>query len=202
MFLLEEYLVRHGVTSVPVINYPASAHLYLRHSADTPAIRSVHIWTDDSDVGPPVYVFDEGFPAHNCTHNLNGFFHVSRRTRLQWDEYEPFVLDWAKALREPLQAADAQADVYRAAVSAFAVCFDRFLRERADAETKDAVYGIISGDPCPARRQPFAAYLNANDTLRTAFQTAFHRPAHYAHWLARLVNDRREPWVRDYALAG
>jgi hypothetical protein len=205
MYLLEEYYLRHSIIDVPVVNYSRRTLTYLYDKAQRPPIRLISIWTDDSDAGPPTFVLDYCTPHHNSYksglggyRNLSRYMHVPKRMRLEWDEYEAFLLSWIGQLPKEVVALDQ----HQGAVMAFAVCYDHWISTNARQSVKDSLAILIDPETDQRVRRcawgTFSKFLRQHPTPAGAYDEAFCDERSYGHWLMRLVNSRKEPWFVEY----
>jgi len=204
VYLLEEYYLRHSVVDVPVVNYSRRTQTYLYDRTQRPPIRLLSIWTDDSGAGPPMFVVDECCPFHNSYKGMQGgirstgHFHVSKRHKWEWDEYEEFLLDWVCGLPDGVFALDQ----HRGAAMAFAVCFDGWISRHGNDALKESVAVLIDPHNDSRLRRvagaTFQKFLREHPHLQTVFTEAFCNEPIYGPWLTRLVNCRHEAWFRDY----
>lgn len=95
MKLFEEYLSRHGLNDIPIVQHYGSYHLggaLLSKSVDSWILITIK-WVCH-DYRPGSYEINIISPIHNSYDQKNIFKKESLTKK--WDEYEDFLIDWSK----------------------------------------------------------------------------------------------------------
>jgi hypothetical protein len=189
MFLQEEYLRRHEITGVPVVNHISSGSLLLRHERGWTLMTIA--WKDPRN-HPGKYYINFNSPVHNG-YLKNDFFvkRLEQDLEVEWDQFQDYLLVWSKEVQGT--AIVGEIELALAAWEIFSFCVDGWLVEGADITFRKMHYSSVDLD-LPLRDR-YAAYQSALSYLGTNHPNMFMAFRNnvkgylynYCHWLGKLV---------------
>lgn len=196
MRLQEEYFNRHKLVGVPLVEHSSHGALLLR-TFDPDVWQSrwilLSIEWNDNQYHPGHYQVDFNMPIHDG-HIKGRLFSRLFPTKLAWDEYEDFFLNWSRQLKSTRPVSGSR-EVVLCAWEMFVYCYDSwFLKQQS--ELKEMLFDSLDMD-----RTLSARYISYQDTL---IQLSTHHPAvlkawkyevlaqvqHYSDWLVKLVESQ------------
>lgn len=121
MLLCEEYLKRHSI-DIPWIKHTQCAVLFYK-DIDISTWLVQHIEWHHPEFHPGSYSIETLCAYHNGFNERAAFRHINTEI-IQWDEYEPFLLEW---LSTPRQIARTPDEITIASWEMIIQCWDRGL---------------------------------------------------------------------------
>lgn len=193
MYLQEEYLSRHGITDVPIINHVTKGSLLLRMGSN---YLLMTIEWKNSDRHPGTYFINYFTPVHNGYTKSNYFNKIANVEReVEWEEYYGYISSWIKGQVSPVCG---DKEVMLAIWEIFVFCCDGMLAQHANSTLEKLIYKTLDEELSTEQRfigyQECLAYINAECPV--LFKMFKHdllpHVQHYCHWLAKLINSYNE----------
>lgn len=183
MQLVEEYLLRHAI-QLPLVKHQNAAVVFFRDKDGVWCVKQLQ-W-HPPDVHPGMYSASTNRVSHNGFEKGRYFDHIEE-SQLQWDEYEPYLLEWASV---PRIVPRTQGEMIIAEWEMVLRCCDKALIRHVN---HDKLCASIDSDlPIDERCQIIEECVeyfsrSAHDVYRMwSGDLAFYR-SHYALWLAEMV---------------
>lgn len=194
MNLVSEYLNRHSL-KVPVVLSTATGSLFLRSKNSDKRCRWSLVSIDyvAAKYHPGTYRVITMKPIHNGLIAKGRLFDPVASNDLFWDEYESFLLDWAKD--QTLQAVDNEKEVLIVAWEMFVYGGDKRLARFANRE--DFFNSVNIDLPLKDRHAACIQMINilcSDPNYHSLFRSwqgemkRYINKDKYSYWLAELVN--------------
>ena len=188
MFLQEEYLKRHNIEDVPIINYVTKGSLLLR--MDSGYLLKTIEWKE-STRHPGTYFINYHTPVHDGYAKSRYFNKISDVEReIEWDEYQAYISSWARGTLEPVCG---DKEVILAIWEIFIFCCDGMLVDFTDSTLEKLIYKCVDSDSSIDQRfqgyQECLVYagLEFPALLKTFKHDLLPHVQHYCYWLANLI---------------
>lgn len=193
MFLQEEYLMRHGIKDVPIINHVTKGSLLLR--METGYLLMTIDWKEH-DRHPGSYYINYHTPVHDGYakgHYFNRISDVERE--VEWDEYYSYISSWVKGQISPVCG---DKEVILAAWEIFVFCCDGMLVDFANSTLEKLIYNSLNEEATLDQR--FQGYQECLTYISSEFPAMLKSFKHdllphiqnYCHWLAKLIKSYNE----------
>ena len=189
MHLSKEYCQRHSI-NVPLVKYTQKdGTIFLRDDSNLGVEWFVLSFSfRDNPHHPGTYKISNRIPIHNG-YSKKLLFEVIDENVLEWDEYEDYILDFAKDIKTSRVVTD-QTEIVLAAWEMFVYCHDRSLSKFADI-----LFPSFDAELSAADR--YAAYQLASNYFfenKFDFYISWKRDMisyikSYSYWLAEIVQE-------------
>jgi hypothetical protein len=188
MYLQEEYIQRHGLTDVAVINHVTNGSILLK--MDQGYILMTISWKE-SQSSPGHYYINYYTPIHDGYARSRYFHKIPDVEReLDWDEYNSFIYNWSKGQIDPVIG---DKEVILAAWEVFVYCCDGWFVDYGTQTLEKLIFRSLDAESSIDQR--FQGYQEALVLMSTEFPAmlkAFKYEVvphvqHYCHWLAKLI---------------
>ena len=195
MFLQEEYLTRHGITDVPIINHITNGSLLLK--MENGYLLMTIAWREH-DRHPGSYYINYYTPVHNGHADGGRYFNriTDVERELEWDEYHSYISSWVKGQIMPVCG---DKEVILAAWEIFVFCCDGMLVDFTSNTTLEKlIYNSLNEDASIDERfqgyQDCLAYISVEfpSMLKVFKHDVLPHIQYYCHWLAKLINSYNE----------
>lgn len=193
MFLQEEYLKRHNLQNVNVINYVTNGSVLLKTGPYRYMLMTI-TWADNSS-RPGRFYIDFKTPAHNSYETAPIFSeNPDNRRILEWDEYIDYLIRWRD--NNEFAAVVGDKEVVLATWEIFIYCCDGWLAKHLFGNLEKLIF--ISIDDNKPFHERFPAYQELIFLINTEFPelSRFYKHGilphvnNYCHWFARLINNK------------
>ena len=188
MFLQEEYLMRHSITDVRVINHVANGSLLLK--MDTGYLLMTIAWKEN-DRHPGRYYINYHTPVHDGHVKSCYFNRISDVEReIEWDEYHSYILSWVKGRITPVYG---DKEIILAAWEIFVFFCDSMIVNFTNNTLEKLVYSSLDEDRTLDERfqgyQECLVYISSEfPVLLKAFKhDLLPHIQNYCHWLTKLI---------------
>lgn len=193
MFLQEEYLMRHGITDVPVVNYVTNGSILLK--IDNGYLLMTIAWKEH-DRHPGSYYLSYHTPVHDGYVKSRFFNKISDFEReVEWDEYYSYISSWAKNNIVPVCG---DKEVILAAWEIFVFCCDGMLVDFTDSTLEKLIYLSLNDEITIDDRfqgyQECLVYISSEfpALLKSFKYDMLPHVQNYCHWLAKLIKTHNE----------
>ena len=190
MYLQEEYLKRHGITDVPIINHVTNGSLLLK--IDPGYLLMTIAWADNNR-HPGNYLINHYTPIHNGY--VNGFYFnkIVDECEIEWDGYYSYILNWSKGHINPILDSK---ELILSAWEIFVFIFDGKLANLIPNAVLDRlIYKSLDEDLTMDQRfygyQECLTYMSIEfPFILKAFKyNLLPHVQNYCYWLAKLTKD-------------